>query len=65
MGDLTPLVQLLKILAVAVIFFAAYSVYAFFFKNNKIVKTAEKPSITWELKARKQKVDTIFIYTFK
>ena len=33
-------------------------------KENTI-KTQTKPEITWELKADKQKVDTVWIYKFK
>lgn len=34
------------------------------FKDKKTFKTTEKPSISWELKAKGQKVDTIWIYKF-
>jgi hypothetical protein len=34
-------------------------------RNNKTIETQTKPTITWELKARGQKIDTIWIYKFK
>ena len=40
----------------------------YFIKNEikeDIIKTQTKPEITWELKADKQKVDTVWIYKFK
>lgn len=50
---------------VAAIVFGIYFVYDVFFKSTTTVKTEEKPSITWELKARGQKLDTVWIYKFK
>jgi Tfp pilus assembly protein PilO len=40
----------------------------YFIKNQvreNTIKTQTKPEITWELKAAKQKVDTVWIYKFK
>ena len=34
-------------------------------RNDKRIETQSKPTITWELKARGQKIDTIWIYNFK
>lgn len=65
MGDISPLITLIRILFVAVIILGMYSIYALFFKDNKTIKSTEKPSVTYEFKAKGQKVDTIWIYKFK
>lgn len=39
--------------------------YSFFFRDNKIFKSKEKPIITWELKTNGKKIDTVYIYKFK
>lgn len=65
MGDISPLVTLLKILFVAVIILAIYSIYSLFFKDSKTIKCTEKPSVTYEFKAKGQKVDTVWIYKFR
>jgi len=62
--DFSVLWGFIKICLLALVGFAAYSFYAFFFKG-KVIKTKVKPTITWELKGNGQKVDTVFIYTFK
>lgn len=51
-------------LIVAVIL-GIYSIYVTFFKDNKTIKTKEHPTVTWELKAKGQKVDTVWVYKFK
>ena len=65
--DFTPLVRLfvifLAIAALSICYFAYTGINNWL--NGTIVKTKTKPSISWELKAHKQKVDTIWIYQFK
>lgn len=48
---------------IAAAIFGAYSLYSFF-KSHNVVKTNKPPAITWELKAKGQKIDTTWIYTF-
>lgn len=35
------------------------------FGDHKTFKTKEKPAISWELKAKGQNIDTIWVYKFK
>lgn len=65
MGDISPLITLLKILFVSVIILGIYFVYSLLFKNNKTIKCTEKPSITYEFKAKGQRIDTVWIYKFR
>lgn len=48
---------------IAAAIFGVYSLYSFF-KSNNVIKTNKPPTITWELKAKGHKIDTIWIYTF-
>lgn len=42
-----------------------FMVYHFTTTDHKKFKTQFKPTISWELKARGQSVDTVWIYQFK
>lgn len=42
-----------------------YIIWNTFIADHKVFKTQKPPVITWELKAKGQSVDTIWIYTFK
>jgi len=59
------LVGILFIAVIVAVFGIGYFVYNFFFANHKKIKTTGKPTISWELKANKQTVDTVWIYEFK
>lgn len=59
------LINLLVICFVVAVLGLFYFCYSFFFKDDKTIKTKERPTITWELKAQGQSVDTIWIYKFK
>lgn len=48
---------------IAAVIFGAYSLYSWF-KSTNIVKTHKPPTISWELKAKGHKIDTIWVYTF-
>lgn len=52
-----------------VCFFIALLGIGFFiysmFSEKSTFKTKSKPVITWELKAKGQTIDTVWIYTFK
>jgi competence protein ComGF len=58
MGCLITLIFLIGGVAVVL------GIYAFSC-DTKTIKVKERPIITWELKAKGQKVDTIWIYKFK
>ncbi len=62
---LDGLYTLLIILFVATLLGLGYFIYNFFFFDKKVIKTQVKPAITWELKAKGQKVDTVWVYKFK
>jgi hypothetical protein len=59
------LVGILIVAVIVSIFGIGYFIYNFFFADHKTVKTTEKPAITWELKANKQTIDTVWVYKFK
>lgn len=60
--NIAPLLDIIKILAVVCLFLLGYAVTSFI--NRKTIKTKNKPKVTWELQARGQKVDTVWIYKF-
>jgi hypothetical protein len=65
MGDITPLIAIMKIMLIAIIILAIYSIYSLFFIDRKTIKCTEKPKITYEFKAKGQKIDTVWVYKFK
>lgn len=62
---LGALVMLAFIAVIIAILGIGYFCYDVFFTDKKTFKTETKPAITWELKAKGQKVDTVWIYKFK
>jgi hypothetical protein len=62
--DISPLWDLLKIMVLIVIVLFGYFLFTVF-KDKKTIKCTEKPSITYEFKAKGQKIDTVWIYKFK
>ena len=57
-----------KIGFIAIVLTIVFGVYIFVdkaFINHKTFKTKSKPTISWELKANEQKVDSVWVYKFK
>lgn len=57
--------NLILVLLIATVLGFGYFVYNFFFVDRHTIKTQVRPTITWELKAKGQKVDTVWVYKFK
>jgi hypothetical protein len=67
MLDLSLFFKTLLILFIGCIVLGFYLIYSYsiFFAHQFTFKTKIKPTITWELQAHGQKVDTVWIYEFK
>lgn len=63
-GFFNGILTLLTVFFILTLLGAGYFVFNLF-QDHKTIKTEEKPAITWELKAKGQTVDTVWIYKFK